>query len=297
MKEIKFSVIIPLAPWRSAEILDSLKKQDFPKKDYEIIIKKGTNVPENRNSGIKEAKGEIILFLDDDAIIESNFLTNVNRFFKKHPEIDILGGPQLTPSTDEFFARVTGYVLANNFACPGICKRYKKNKLNLNADSNYITGALMIVKRKVFDKLIFDPQIYPADDITFVEKAKKHEFKIATSPEIYIYHRRRAELKGLIKQIYDYAKVRIQAPFKKISDILLVVPTLFWIYLIALIPLLFIHKLFIIPLLIYMGLTLIFSAYEATINKSFFSFFLLPLIFFVIHISYGAGFLYGMIKK
>ena len=134
----------------------------------------------------------------------------------------------------------------------------------------------MIVKRKVFDKLIFDPQIYPADDITFVEKAKKHEFKIATSPEIYIYHRRRAELKGLIKQIYDYAKVRIQAPFKKISDILLVVPTLFWIYLIALIPLLFIHKLFIIPLLIYMGLTLIFSAYEATINKSFLVFFYYP---------------------
>lgn len=297
MKKLKFSVVIALAPWREAEILDSLKKQNFPKKDYEIIIKKGTNVPNNRNSGIKDAKGRIILFLDDDAIIDPNFLAKVDNFFKRYPGIDILGGAQLTPKSDGFFAKLNGYALANPFASPKINKRYRRTKLDLDADSSYITGALMIAKRKVFNKIKFDPGIYPADDVTFIDNAKKLGFKVAVSPEVYIYHRRRPTIKGLIEQIYGYAKVRIQAPFKRISDVLFWAPSLFLIYLVALIPLLFIHKLFIIPLLAYIGLALLFSSYEAIVNRSFFSFFILPFLFLIIHLSYGCGFLASLLRK
>jgi len=291
---MKFSIIIALAPWRDAEILQYIKKLDFPRKEFEVIVVKGLNVPDNRNRGVDRAKGEILIFLDDDAIIEPDFLRRVDNFFEKYKEVDILGGPQLTPKSDKFFAKINGYVLANQFACPGINKRYKKSRLNLNADSNYITGALMIIKKKIFEKLEFDRNIYPADDVYFINSAKKLGFKIATSPEIYIYHRRRPGIKSLVKQIYNYGKSRPRiSPFK----VLFSVPSLFLIYLILIWPLFLLSWMFIIPLLAYIALDIIFSSYESFKNKSFLSIFLLPIIFLIIHLSYGLGFIIGMLKR
>ena len=38
---MRFSLIIPLAPERGAEILDSIKKLDYPKSEFHVIIIKG----------------------------------------------------------------------------------------------------------------------------------------------------------------------------------------------------------------------------------------------------------------
>lgn len=297
MARPKFSIVIALAPWRDAEILPYIERQDFPKGEYEIIIKKGTNVPTNRNAGIKDAKGEIILFLDDDAVIEPDFLKKVDKFFSDYPEVSVLGGPQLTPSSDKFFAKLSGYALADPFASPGLNKRYKKTKLSLNADSSYITGALMIVRREVFEKLRFDPKIYPADDVTFVDTAKKLGFKVAASPDIYIYHRRRADLRGLVEQIYGYGKARPKLGLSGIKSVLFWVPTLFLTYLVLLVPLMFLSLWFVVPLIAYISLSLIFSLYEAAKNRDILSFFILPLIFLMVHLSYGVGFLIGVLKR
>lgn len=299
MKKPRFSIVIALAPWRDAEILSSIKKLKFPKKDFEVIIQKGLNVPTNRNKGAKKARGEIILFLDDDAIIEPDFLEKVKLFFDKNPEVSILGGPQLTPSSDNFFARTNGYALESPFSSMRESKRYKKARLNLNADSSHITGANLICKKSLIRKIKFDKNLYPADDVYLVNRAKKLGFKVAYSPEIYIYHRRRASLKGLIKQIFDYGKSRpqIKAPGEKKFNLLFLIPSIFLLYILLLPTLTLINKIFLIPIILYAIIDLIFSFYEAIINQESKAIFLLPFIFLTIHLSYGAGFLVGLINK
>jgi hypothetical protein len=94
-KDIKYSFVIPLAPGRKAEIVNCIKNQAFDKSKYEIIIEEGTNCPRNRNAGIDKAKGEWIIFLDDDGFIREEFLLMVDYIIHKHPEIDIMGGPQV----------------------------------------------------------------------------------------------------------------------------------------------------------------------------------------------------------
>jgi len=297
--KIKFSIVIALAPWREAEIIPYIKKQDYPKNKFEIIVIKGLNVPDNRNNGVKKAKGEIVVFLDDDAIIERDLLNKMDKFFMDHPEIDILGGPQLTPRSDKLFAKISGYALGSPFGAFGFYKRYTKAKLNLNADSSYITGANLTVKRNIFKKIKFDRKIYPADDVNFVNLAKEAGFKVGYSPEILIYHRRRANLRGLIEQIFDYGQSRsnkkLAAEHNKIPFFL--IPSLFLIYLLSLPALYFISKLFLIPLSFYIALSLIFSIYESFKNYNFMSLFILPFLFLTIHLSYGAGVLYKKIKN
>jgi len=92
---MKFSLMIPVAPYRNAEILESIKKMSFPKKDYEIIIEKGTNASRNRNVGFERSKGDILVFLDDDAVVHKDLLKNAEDFFDKHPEWDYVQEYQL----------------------------------------------------------------------------------------------------------------------------------------------------------------------------------------------------------
>ena len=299
MKKPKISIVIALAPWRDAEILSSIKKQKYPKSKFEVIIRKGLNVPNNRNSGAAKAKGEIIAFLDDDAIIEPNFLNKVEELFDKHPEVMVAGGPQLTPLTDKFFARMNGYALSSYFATMGISKRYKKGEFTLNADSSHLTGALLICRKKLMKSIKFDENIYPADDVNFVSRAKSAGHTIAYSPDVFVYHRRRADLRGLIKQIFDYAKVRPQAQGLKqgLSTVFFFVPTLFMLYLLLLPTLSMLSKLFLIPLWVYIVLSLLVSSYEAGHHRSPLAIIVLPFMFLIIHIAYGAGFLTGLIDR
>ena len=45
-----------------------------------------------RNRGIKESNGEILSFIDDDVILQNDFLNNLNDFFNARPSLKAAGG-------------------------------------------------------------------------------------------------------------------------------------------------------------------------------------------------------------
>ena len=45
---MRFSLIIPLAPDRDAPILESIKKLDYPRSEFHVVVVKGLNPSENR---------------------------------------------------------------------------------------------------------------------------------------------------------------------------------------------------------------------------------------------------------
>ena len=175
MEKLKFSLVVALAPNRNLELKDSLKNLDYPKNKYELIIERGINPSENRNRGIKKSKGEIIAFIDDDAIVNKNLLKNAEEFLEEHKNIEIVGGTQLTPKSDKFFAKISGYVLENPFGTYKMSNRYKKGKLNLDADESSITSAICFVRKDVFKKIKgFNPILFPGEDPEFFGRAKKN---------------------------------------------------------------------------------------------------------------------------
>jgi succinoglycan biosynthesis protein ExoA len=288
---VKFSIVVPLAPGRNAEVLESLKS--FDKSKYEIIVEKGTNVSLNRNNGVEKSKGEIILFLDDDAFVDRELLKKGEEFLDKHKDIDIVGGPQLTPKSDRWFARISGYAIASYFGSQSMSFRYKKGKLSFDGWDK-ITSAVSFVRKKVFDKVKFKEGMFPGEDPEFYYNAKKNGFKISYNPDLIIYHKRRDNLKGFLKQFYLYGKMKLKTGH---ISLLYFVPSVFVLYLVSLAILAFIHWIFLLPLGVYLGITILFSFYEAAKNKSFFSVFLLPFFYACIHVSYGIGFLRGIIDK
>ena len=306
---MRFSIIIPLAPERECEVKESAENLDFDKKNYEVIIISGKNPSLNRNKGAEKAKGEILCFLDDDAKIEKDILKKADEFFDKH-DADILGGPQLTPLDDKYFAKTSGYAMADFFCTSYMSNRYKKGKLNLNANENDLTSAICFVKKEVFKRLKgFNLDLFPGEDPEFFYRAKKEGYNIAYSPEIFIYHRRRPTLKGLCKQFFNYGTTRVKELriLNEKMKLLYLLPSLFLIYLISLVIIVILSgrfenlKLILFSELMILGLyailVLISSIKQVIIYNDIKAIFLLPFIYPLIHLSYGSGLLNGLIKN
>jgi len=302
----KFSIVIAVAPNRNAEVVESIKGLNYPKKDYEIIIKEGLNPSENRNDGFKDSKGEIIAFIDDDAYIDPELLNNAEKFFKKNADVQVVGGPQLTPVQDGLFARISGYALSSKFGAWKISNRYSLNKEIIDADETCITSANLFCRREVLEVVKFDTKLFPGEDPKFISDAKKSGFKVSYSPSLIVYHKRRATLKDLIKQIFKYGEFRPSKEgfIETLHKPYFLVPSLFLIYLLALIVYLeaciFLGKIniiFLIPLILYLILTILFSIYDSIKNKDYKGVLFLPFVYFAIHASYGFGMICGYLKK
>ena len=296
---IKFSIIIALAPERKILVLDSIKKLDYPKNEYEVIIKVSKSASKNRNDGTKEAKGGILVFIDDDCEVPESLLKKAEKIFKDYPEISALGGPQLTPLNDSFFGKSVGLVIQTFLSSAFMYKRYKKSKFSLNANESELTTANFFIKKDVFKKLGgFDENIWPGEDTKLFLQLIQNNYKIAYSPDIYIYHKRRQNFKELSKQHYNYGYVmrylnpRLKFNFK---TLIFLSPSLWLIYTILSPLLYYFNKILILPLLFYLALVILNSLY-LTLKKPL-ALPLFPPIFIIIHYAYGLGFLIGKIKK
>jgi len=291
-KEI--TIIIPAGEKTEIKALGTIDK-----KSINVIIERGKNPSQNRNRGALKAKTDYIAFINSHTLLDKNWQKQVLRFFKQYPEIDIVGGPQLTHPSEGFFAKVSGYALSSIFGSAKASNRYKKTKLNLKADEYLITSANLICKRTVFEKIKFNEKLYPGEDPKFIDDAIKAGFKVAYSPDIIVYNLRRQSLGLLFKQVFSYGAVRPQKEslFQTLKKPYFLAPSLLVIYLILLPILISIKSLMILPLYAYFLLDLLFSLYESIKNKSISSLALLMFIFPVIHLGYGLGFLYGLIKK
>ncbi len=313
---MRFSLVIPVALYRDAEILKSLEKLDFPKEEYEIIVKPGPNPSENRNKGVEESIGDIVVFLDDDAVAHEAILRNADKFFNEHPEINIVGGPQLTPGDEKGFAKISGYALCSKFGGWSTSNRYGSKELNLDVDNTYLTTAIMFCKKEVFDKIRFDETLFPGEDTKFIISAKKEGMRIAYHPGLIVYHRRRPTIKAFVKQIFNYGKVvpLWQSPREAMKKPFFLIPSVFLLYLIVLLGGIIVNpglakyffgifskdfsiaSILFIPLLLYLVLNLISSFYESLKNKDLRGIIFLPFIFLLLHLTYGAGVIYGYAK-
>src|SRR3989344_274064 len=296
---MKVSIVIASAPDRDAEVLNSLKNVDYDKKDYETLVVRGLNPSENRNNGIKKAKGKIIGFIDDDALLDKNILKNAERFFENNRDIDIIGGPQLTPKTDGWFARVSGYALESYFGTSKMSKRYKVGKLDLNADENSLTSANCFARRSVFKKIDgFNVKLYPGEDPEFFARAKKNGFRIAYVPNVVIYHRRRATLPKFMEQFFKYGYFRLKKEkfMGTNPGILFFLPSFFVLYMVLMPFFSMVNYIFLFPFLVYAVISLFASIFTAFKKLDFLALFALPFIFLMLHLSYGFGMIYYMIK-
>jgi len=120
MKKGLISVIIPCKDTYSIEMfcLKSLEDQIF--KEYELIIKQGTNVCVNRNAGAKDSAGEYLFFLDNDIKLRPDCLSTMYMTLECNPDYDFaychynregeLQGPHMAREWDYDYLKTRNYI-------------------------------------------------------------------------------------------------------------------------------------------------------------------------------------------
>tara|TARA_B100000900_G_scaffold414435_1_gene441070 strand:+ start:345 stop:1229 length:885 start_codon:yes stop_codon:yes gene_type:complete len=171
----KFKMVFVIYP--KFNIARNLIKKFLNKVDYLILESVKDNIPDSRNVFLKFIKNKDIRyagFLDDDCIIDKNWLCNMIKFINKN-DCDVVGGPQKHKIKNKIF---TDYY---NILEPS---RYHGELVRWVATNN------CFFSKKVFSKskILFDSKLsnVGGSDQLFFNKLDKKKFIIKWNKKSFI---------------------------------------------------------------------------------------------------------------
>ena len=159
---------------------------------------------EKRNLGIREARGEVVAFLDDDAVPLPGWLERAARYFANHPDIAAVGGPAITPPGSPWLARLGGRVYACRLVSGGYRRRYEPGLVCREED---LPSCNLLVRTNVLRELGgFDTRHWPGED-TLLCQSITHDMgrTMMYDPWVMATHRRRPLFGPHLRQIGRYA--------------------------------------------------------------------------------------------
>jgi GT2 family glycosyltransferase len=122
--------------------------------NYRYIVETNQGLSYARNRGIAEAAGGIIIFMDDDAVAELDYLEKMLAFFKQTPDAAACGGriyPRFESRRPRWMSRFL-LPLTSSIDLGGKVKMFSRRQSPV--------GANMAVKKEVFEKYgLFNPNL------------------------------------------------------------------------------------------------------------------------------------------
>lgn len=142
--------------------LASLKEQTY-KHFEQIVIDKDAPLSYCRDLGWRSAKGDIVIFIDDDVVCPPLWLHNIILTFFNHPNIVGVTGATLVPqdylNNRDVFKYNSLYKFFNKSERPGYISKWGVPSMYSNYSHNYYLGYVqyleccnMALKRKVIKK-------------------------------------------------------------------------------------------------------------------------------------------------
>jgi glycosyltransferase involved in cell wall biosynthesis len=153
-----------------------------------------------RNTAITAAIGEIIVFTDDDVIVETDWLNEIHREFAADSALSLLGGRVLLAHDGLQKVSLQTSDQRQTFTYP-------------NAGS-FPMGANMAFRREIFDRIgMFDVRLGAgkfftgADDADFFYRALKAGYRVLYAPNVLVYHNHdRVDVEQACRLEYGYGK-------------------------------------------------------------------------------------------
>lgn len=291
----QISIIVPVAPGGSVEmLLESLRKVDYPRDKIEVIVAEGRKPAHQRNLAANHAKGEYIFFFDDDVALDGRVVKELLKGFDSGA--DLVGGPNLTPPADSLVQQAHGAAMASFFGAAKMRMRYAAEGEMRDATETDLILCNLAVKKDVFVGAGgFNEELYPNEENVLFNQLRAGGKRLVYNPKAVVYHSRRDTVLKIAKQVFHYGRGRREQTSidPKSFQPMFLVPSIFLIYLVSLA--FYRPAWYLGLLLIYLVLDLLFSA-RGMVRKPA-HILVLPWMFPLIHISYGAGFLLGWIFR
>lgn len=161
--------------------------------DLQLIKTVNKNLAASRNIGLPHCTGDIIAMTDDDAQVFPDWVTQMKRAHREHPEAGAVGGSVIGTNTDTLVGRVADLVTFPSWPDPCYVRT--------------LPGVNISYKREAIEKVGFqDESLFRGEDVDFNWRVKQLGFEIYFDPQIKVHHHHRPTLKALLNQHYMYGR-------------------------------------------------------------------------------------------
>jgi glycosyltransferase involved in cell wall biosynthesis len=214
-------------------VLESIAQNDFSEAEYEIVLVNNnstdkteqeidrfrTNYPKvnlnyfvetnqglsfARNRGICESNGNVLVYVDDDALVNTSYLRTYDEFFKNNPDIDAAGGaiiPKYETEVPKWMSHFTKNLITGYLYFGNTSKEFRKG--------NYPGGGNAAYRKEVFDKIgLFNVELgrkgdslVGAEEKDIFDKMVKSGMRFYYLPNAVLYHL--IQEKKLTKDYFD----------------------------------------------------------------------------------------------
>lgn len=288
------SIIIPMKPGKTVSALECVKQLDYPEERLEVFVSEGTQPSRQRNEAAEKAAGDILYFLDDDSCPVPGALKRMVGHFEDD-KVAAVGGPSITPDSDTLLQRSFGAALGSFLGGFSIRNRYRRiGKARVSSENELILCNLAFRKSSFIEEGGLNERLYPNEENELMNRLQEKGNKLMHDPDIYVLRSQRKTLTAFIRQMLDYGRGRAEqtiispSSFKSFH----LVPTLFLLYLLS--ALIYSNRFYLLPLGCYIIFNLSSSAWCSLKEKEWRFIFTLPPIYFLMHICYGAGVIWGL---
>ena len=166
-------------------------RNDFPSIAFRYCVEKSQGLSYARNCGIRQSTGDLLVYVDDDATVNREYLRTYKEFFATHPKAVAAGGPILPvyeteePSWMSHYTRqlVTGRLYLGNTA-----KEFPKGAFPGGGNACY--------RKSVFDTIgLFNVELgrkgnslIGAEEKDLFDKMTTHGMHFYYLPNAILYH-------------------------------------------------------------------------------------------------------------
>ena len=318
------SVILPVRNEgkRIRHALDAILDQDYPKDNVEIIIADGLSTDETRaiieeyqnkqssiqlidnpgeivptgiNLAIRKSKGEIIIRVDGHCIIEKDYISRCVHHLR-NDNVHGVGGPMETIGETNL-SKTIALAMSSSFGVGNSAFRTTFGKTML-----VDTVPFPAYTREIIHKVgLYDEELVRNQDDEYNYRIREFGGKLLLAADVRSKYFSRGTLLKLWKQYFQYGffKIRVLQKHPRQMSLRQFIPPIFVLVLVISSVLAVLTTWG--PWLLRLSagsyfIANIIASISSSLKKGWNHLSLLPIVFLIIHLSYGLGFLAGLIK-
>jgi len=175
-----------------AILKEAIRKENY-KNMHVIANAENVGFGKGCNVGAKEAKGDYLLFLNNDTIVKDAGISAMTEYMQEHKHIAILGGQlrnsdnSLQASAGKFYTPVNALFLLLGLQRFGLLDTSPRHI----AQVDWVKGGLLMIRKEVFHQLSgFDEKIFMyIEDMELCYRANEAGFKTYFYPDVMVVHK------------------------------------------------------------------------------------------------------------
>ncbi|HVE72281.1 MAG TPA: glycosyltransferase [Thermoanaerobaculia bacterium] len=166
------------------------------------VVEGNRNPATRRNRAASVAAGEVLAFIDDDAVADRRWLATACAYLDAHPDVLALGGPDPAPPDSPVSELISDTLLATRYIGSGVAAHENRRGVFDVKRASDIALVNLFVRRSAFTQ--FDEAIgYIGEDTALIEELRARG-RVVYHDGVRVFHRRRAFPGPYLRQRWRY---------------------------------------------------------------------------------------------